>query len=230
MKRLKQVLLAATMATFLIGGSIGFAKAATKEDISYLIKETEKTECIREYDDGVRRKALSDREKVGDEEKNIYFGINYREFQNETRVEDVLIIIDYIKHKGSNLDIKHLAIRDGYGNPDGNPDAIEENRVFETEEFFEVNDNGVKEIIIMRSIDDSFPLITYLEGSQEEERINKIFDYAVEIFKLKTKETLTPTEKIKYQSLKKDIETLVLKSKHLQKSREELEQLYYGKN
>lgn len=227
MKRLKQVFLAASVATLLISGSIGFAKAATKEDISYLIKETKKTECIKEYEDGVRRKALSDREKIGDEEKNIYFGINYREFQNEAYVKDVLIIIDYIKHEDNRLDIKQMVIKDGYGQPDGQPDVVKEARVFETlEKVKYIDDDGVEKVGEVALVDDWFPLMYELEGSQEKERINKIFDKVVELFKLKIKKTPTPKEIKNYHSIKQEIEQLVLESEYLHKTRNELDQAY----
>jgi len=228
MKRIKQAFLAATMATFLVCGSTSFTNAATKEDITSLIETTKKTEVLRVYPDGVRRKALQDRERIGDEEKNIYFGINYKPVGNGVEVvEEVLVIIDYIKHKGNKLDIKQLIIKDGYCNPDGKPDVIQEKRAFETVVYFPyVDGNGVEQVKEMASVDAEFPVIYGLDKFKGKERINKVFDDAVELFKLKTKGTLTDTEKAKYQSLKQEIETLALKSKHLQKSREELEQIY----
>lgn len=231
MKSIKKVAITATIAAFLVGGSASFTNAATKEDISCLIEETKKTEVLREYHNGTSRKALQDVERIGNEERNIYFGINYREFQDKVFVEDVLVIIDYIKHEGDNLNIKHIAIRDGYGNPDGEPDVVEESRIFERlEQFTYLDDDGTEKTGEVAIIDYWFPKIYDLNESQEKERINGIFDKAVEVFKLKIKETLTGLEKTQYKNLKQEIKDLVLKSEHLQKSKEELMQIYTPKN
>lgn len=226
--KVKKLLVAATMAAFLIGSSTSLIKAATKEDLSYLVEEAGKTEFIREYSDGVRRKALCDREMIGGEEKNIYFGINYREFQNEIYVKDVLIIIDYIKHEGNCLDIKQMIVKDGYGQLDGKPDAVQETRAFEKiEQVIYIDDDGTEKTEEVALVEDWFPLMYELEGSQEKERINKIFDKAIEFFKLKIKKTPTTEETKKCCNLKQEIEKLVLESEYLHKTRSELEQTLY---
>lgn len=222
MKTLKKVLVAASLASLLIGNPIN---AATKEDINSLIKETQKTEILNISHQGVIRKSLVDMKRVGDNEKNIFFGINYWNFEDNQMIQDVLVILDYVKYDGNKLDIKHLAIKDGYGNPDGKPDAIEESRVFEIEHIFDYEDeNGIKKRVKMREVESFSSNVTYSKewDEKEKERIGKIYDKGIEIFKLKIKKTLTDGEKTQYQDLRSEIEELVLDSKLLQKSKQEL--------
>jgi len=222
MKIVKKVFVAASLASLLICNPIN---AATKEDINSLIKETQKTEILNVSHQGVIRKSLIDLKRVGDKEKNIFFGINYWNFEDNQMIQDVLVILDYVTYDGNKLDIKHLVIKDGYGNPDGKPDAIEESRVFETESLWEYNDeNGIKKQVKMREVDNFFSNVTYSKewDEKEKERIGKIYDKGIEIFKLKIKKTLTDGEKTQYQDLRSEIEELVLDSEHLKKSKEDL--------
>lgn len=202
-------------------------KAATQQDVDYLVSETRKKEYVREYpNEGFGIKALVDTEQVGNLEKQLFFSI-YVPLENEknTPITRVFVTIDYITRDGNQFDLKQLVIGDGqYSLPDGKPDDASEERVFEEEVTFTYKDDQGKDVTkSLNRIEDMFQKHYDLNNPSEKEKIDQIFDYAIEIFKIKTKKEFTEEDKTKYENLKQDIEKLLFESEFFQKSKEDLE-------
>lgn len=202
-------------------------KAATQQDINYLISETKKTDYVREYqNEGFGIKALIDIEQVGNLEKQLFFSI-YVPLKDEKTmpITRIFVTIDYIIHDGDQLDLKQIVIGDGgHSLPDGKPDDASEERVFEKEVTFTYKEDQGEEVTkSLNLIEDIFQKHYNLNNPSEKEKINQIFDYAIEIFKLKTKKELTDEDKTRYAHLKQDLEKLLFESEFFQKSKEDLE-------
>jgi len=226
MKSVKKILLATSLATLLTLSCPDFSKAATQEDINYLIESAKKTESLRRYPEGFEIKALRDEEKIGNLEKNFYFSIySYPQPDGQELVPKCYIVLDYITHDGDSLDIKQIILRDGYtGWPDGKVDSVSEDRIFEKEIVYTYEENGRSKTEVFREVEDMFTKGYDLEDVKEKERMEKIFDKAVDLFKLKSKGSLTEEENVKYKSLKTEIEDLVMQGEYVSKTKQQLQQ------
>lgn len=226
MKNIKKVLLTTSLATLLTVSYPDFLKAASQEDINCLIETTKKTESIRKYPEGFEIKALRDEERIGDLEKNFYFSIYYYpQPGGRALVPKSYIVLDYITHDDDSLDIKQLILRDGYSSwPDGKLDSVSEDRIFEKEILFTYEEGEKSKTEMLRQVEDMFTKYYDLEDAKEKERLEKVFDKAVDLFKLKSKGSLSEEEKTMYKSLKTEIEELVMKGECFSKTRQQLEQ------
>ena len=219
MKNIKKVLLATGLTTMLALSCPDFSKAASQEDMDYLIETTKKTQSIRKYDEGFEIKALQDLEQVGDLEKNLFFSIYYYpDGKGSGIVPKIFITLNYITHNGDDLDIKQITICDGHlGQPlEGIPDYANHDRQFQKE----VSEDAEKRRLIM----DIFIQNYNFDDKKENEYVRNIFDKAVEVFKLKTKGKLTSEEQSKYRSLKQEIEYLAMQNEYFNRTWEELGQ------
>jgi hypothetical protein len=222
MKSIKKILLATSLATLLTVSYPSFSKAASPEDINQLVDLTKEEQTLKKTDEGESVKALKDEEKIGDLEKNLYFTI-YHNPNGE--VYRIFITLDYLTHNGEDVDIKQFVIRDGYYGPlDGKPEAAKQERVFEKEIIFTYEHEGKQVTAVLGQVEDIFVKYYDMENSEERALVEKVYDKAVDMFKLKTKKTLTLEEQSKYKSLKQEIEDIVMSGEYLIKTRQQLEQ------
>ncbi len=222
MKNIKKILTAIGLATILTVSYPSLSKAASQEDVNYLVEQAKKESTIKNSNEGEAIKALKDEEQIGDLEKNLYFTI-YHSPNGE--VYKIFVTLDYITHNGEDLDIKQFVIRDGYYGPlDGKPEAAKQERVFEKEIIFTYEHEGKYVTAVLGQVEDIFVKYYDMENSEEKELVEKVYDKAVEMFKLKTRKTLTSEEQLKYKSLKQEIEDIVMGGEYFSKTRQQLEQ------
>lgn len=222
MKSIRKILLATSLATLLTVSYPSFSKAASPEDVNYLVEQAKKESTIKKSDEGETIKALKDEERIGNLEKNLYFTI-YHNPNGE--VYRIFITLDYMTHDGEDVDIKQFVIRDGYYGPlDGKPESAKQERVFEKEIIFTYEHEGKQVTAVMGQVENIFVKYYDMEDNKERELVEKVYDKAVEMFKIKTKKTLTLEEQSKYKSLKQEIEDIVMSGEYLIKTRQQLEQ------
>ncbi|MDP2907908.1 MAG: hypothetical protein Q8O03_08270 [Nanoarchaeota archaeon] len=222
MKNIKKILLATSLATLLTVSCPSFSKAASPEDVNYLVEHAKRESTIKNSDEGEAIKTLRDEEKIGDLEKNLYFTI-YHNPNGE--VYKIFVTLDYMTHNGEDVDIKQFVIRDGYYGPlDGKPESAKQERVFEKEIIFTYEHEGKQVTAVMGQVEDIFVKYYNMGNNKEKELVEKVYDKAVDMFKLKTKKTLTIEEQSKYKILKQEIEDLVMSGEYFHKTRQQLEQ------
>lgn len=222
MKNIKKILTAIGLATILTVSYPSLSKAASQEDVNYLVEQAKKESTIKNSNEGEAIKALKDEEQIGDLEKNLYFTI-YQSPNGE--VYRIFITLDYMTHNGEDVDIKQFVIRDGYYEPlDGKPEAAKQERVFEKEIIFTYEHEGKYVTAVLGQVQDIFVKYYDMENSEEKELVEKVYDKTVDMFKLKTKKTLTHEEQSKYKSLKQEIEDIVMSGEYFSKTRQQLEQ------
>lgn len=222
MKSIRKILVATSLATLLTVSCPSFSKAASPEDVNYLVEQTKKESTIKNSNEGESIKALRDEEKIGNLEKNLYFTI-YHSPNGE--VYRIFITLDYVTHNGEDVDIKQFVIRDGYYRPlDGKPESAKQERVFEKEIIFTYEHEGKQVTAVLGQVEDIFVKYYDMENSEERELVEKVYDKAIDMFKLKTKKTLTVEEQSKYKNLKQEIEDIVMSGEYFIKTRQQLEQ------
>lgn len=222
MKSIRKILLATSLATLLAVSCPSFSKAANQEDVNYLVEQAKKESTIKNSNEGEAIKALKDEERIGNLEKNLYFTI-YHSPNGE--VYKIFITLDYITHNGEDVDVKQFIMRDGYYEPlDGKPESAKQERVFEKEVTFTYEHEGKQVTAVLGQIENIFVKYYDMEDAKEKELVEKVYDKAIDMFKLKTKKTLTPEEQSKYKSLKQEIEGIVMDGEYLIKTRQQLEQ------